>query len=141
MKPYHFLAAILVLLLSSCATALERRIAHDPERYAKLTAAEKESAQRGEVYEGMSRDAVYFAWGRPARVFQGRRDGKNRERWSYVHYEAVHSFGYGGGLGYYGGCGYYAPFAYSVPVVDYLPTPGRFAEFTNGKVTSFMVPR
>ncbi len=142
MKKYPlFLAAVATLLVTSCASPIERRVAHYPDRFAKLPAEEKENVRRGMVREGMSKDGVFLAWGKPDRVTQGRRDGKNRERWSYVQYEAVQHFGYGGGFGFYGTCGVFDPFAFGGPVIDYVPTHGRMVEFADGKVVGFMIPR
>lgn len=134
------IAAVLMLGLASCVSPIERRVTRNPEMFSKLPAAEQTSVRRGEVREGMSKDAVFLAWGQPDRVAKGRRDGKNRERWSYTQYEQVQHFGYGGGLGFAGG-GWYDPIGYAGPIIDYVPVPGRSVEFVEGKVAGFLVPR
>ena len=141
MKTSHTLAALLVLVLASCASPIERRVTHNPELFNKLPPAEQASVRRGEVREGMSKDAVFLAWGQPDRVAKGRKDGKNRERWSYTQYEQMHRFGYGGGLGMVGGYGWIDPIGYAGPIIDYVPVPGRSVEFVEGKVAGFLVPR
>lgn len=141
MKTHLSIAALLVLVLASCASPIERRVSHYPELFNKLPAAEQAMVRRGEVREGMSKDAVFLAWGKPDRIAHGRKDGKNRERWSFAEYEQVHRMGYAGGLGLAGGYGWVDPIAYGGPVVDFVPVPGRSVEFIDGKVVGFLVPR
>lgn len=141
MKTPLFLFSLLVLLLSSCAAPVQRRIQRNPELYAKLTEQEKQSVASGRIFEGMSKDAVFIVWGKPNRVSSGTRDGRQFERWSYTEYEPYYSPMFHGGFGVYGGCGYRDPYLMSPPVVEYVPTPGASVEFVNGKVSGFMVPK
>ena len=141
MKISLFLLSVLTLLLTSCATPLERRITRNPELYSKLSEPEKQSVQRGEIREGMSKDAVFFMWGKPDRVSNGTREGKNFERWSYTNYEPIYRPTIYGGVGLYGGCGFHDPYLFGGPVVDYVPTQGASVEFVNGKVSGFLIPR
>ena len=68
------------------------------------------------------------------------------ERWRYQAYQAVvgdaYGFGAGFGGGYWGRHGYYYdPYFYAAPSVAYVPVDGgRWVEFVNGKVESFMAP-
>lgn len=141
MKISLFLLSVLTLLLTSCATPLERRITRNPELYSKLSEPEKQSVQRGEIREGMSKDAVFFMWGKPDRVSNGTREGKNFERWSYTNYEPIYRPTIYGGVGLDGGCGFHDPYLFGGPVVDYVPTQGASVEFVNGKVSGFLIPR
>ena len=143
--PLTCLVLAAAALLSSCASPLERRMEHHPELLAKLSETDRQAVRRGQVHEGMSKDAVYLAWGRPGQVSAGKRDGKVLERWSYRQYEPVvtETYGFGFGVGYWGRHrgGFYDPYMYDAPAVSYVPVPGRWVEFVNGKVTGFLVPR
>lgn len=139
MKTSLFLCA-LALMLTSCVAPVQQRIQRNPELYGKLSEAEKQSVARGEIREGMSKDAVFFLWGKPNRISNGQREGKTFERWSYTEYEPYYRQSFYGGFGFYGGCGR-GPIFDPVPMVDYVPTPGASVEFVNGKVTGFLVPR
>ena len=146
MKIHLYLAALLMLGLASCASPIERRVSHNPQIYNKLSTADQQAVRSGRIREGMSKEAVFLAWGRPDRVAAGKRDGKNRERWSFTEFEQVQRFGYGGGLGVgmgygYGGYGWFDPIGYAGPMIDYVPVPGRSVEFVNGQVAGFLVPR
>lgn len=134
-----WISILTLLLLVGCVSPIERRVTRNPEMFNKLTPSEQAMVRRGEIREGMTRDAVYLAMGRPARVFRGKRDGKELERWSYNAYEAVYtsSFGFGGWYGSGGHCGHYAPYYWGGPQIDYVPVEGSFVEFIGGKVSGF----
>ena len=93
------------MLLSSCVSPIERRVSSFPGMYSKLNEDEKKAVQMGQVREGMSRDAVYLAWGNPTRIMTGKREGKAYERWGYMAYQPVvmDGYGVGMGMGYWGG--------------------------------------
>lgn len=129
-------------MLSSCVAPVQQRIQRNPQLYATLSEAEKQSVARGEIREGMSKDAVFFLWGKPNRISSGQREGKTFERWSYTDYQPYYRQSFYGGFGFYGGCGYgRGPIIDPVPMVDYVPTPGASVEFVNGRVSGFLVPR
>jgi len=133
--------SLAALLLTGCASPIERRVTRNPEMFSKLTPADQSSVRRGEIREGMTKDAVYLALGRPARVHQGKRGGRDLERWSYNSYEPVytHHFGFGG---YWGaGCGYHDPYYWGGPSIDYVPVEGTQVEFVGGKVVGFTLRR
>ena len=136
----RFLAVLsLSLLLACCVSPIESRVTRHPELYARLTEAEKQSVRLGVVKEGMSKDAVYLAWGRPARIASGQRDGRSLESWSYTDYEPVYYSDFSMGWGH-GHCRH-DPYYRVGPSVEYVPVPGRAVEFANGKVTGYLIPR
>jgi hypothetical protein len=162
MKNIALLTSAVLLALTSCASPLQRRLEKNPDLLAKLSASQKASVLAGRVEEGMTKEAVFLAWGRPSRVTGGKREGKTFERWNYTGYEPVYRqpMGFGMGLGYdgigYNGIGigrsrhvhgryardYYDPFYYQMsPQVDYVPFDAKMVEFTGGKVTAFAVPK
>ncbi len=138
------------LFLTSCATNSERRIQRNPELYASLSKRDKDLVQRGAVAEGMSRDAVFLAWGRPGRVMSGSRSGRGRERWAYFSTAPVSNISVGYGYGGYGphpfysrfgvhplyGYGYGPGWGYGSGV-DFVPVIDRTVEFENGKVVAW----
>jgi len=144
-KLLFLLPAVAGLLLASCTSPIAKRIEHNPEIYNSLNARQKQLVQTGQIEEGMSKQAVFIAWGKPNRKTAGSRSGKKTERWSYAGYDTVHgsSLGIGYGVGYWdGGWGYpyyYEPALYYQPTVTYLPYERKWAEFTNSRVSAWSV--
>lgn len=95
---------------SGCASRspVEKRIDKNPALFEELGAGDKDLVLGGEVSEGMSRDAVFLAWGRPDVVRSGSREGKGRERWGYFDRTAVHTASVG--FGTYGPSPFFADF-------------------------------
>ncbi len=138
------LSAMAVVMLASCASPIQRRIERNPEIYSKLSERHKALVSRGQIEEGMSKQAVFIAWGRPDRVYKGSRSGRSLEHWGYVAYDAVPvgypGIGMGYGIGYGGWYGrglYYDPFYYYQPMISYVPYEGAKVEFTNAKVSAW----
>src|SRR5439155_1276991 len=77
-----WLALMLCATLCGCSTVRtrmeERRAAFD-----KLPPAQQALVARGQVREGMGKDAVYIAWGRPDEATNGSRGGQAFEVWTY----------------------------------------------------------
>lgn len=137
------LSTLAVFLLASCASPIERRVTRNPEMFNKLSVADQGSVRRGEIREGMSKDAVYLALGRPARIHQGKRNGKALERWSYNSYEPVYTQHFGFASRWGGaGCGYYNdPYFWGGPSIEYVPVEGTQVEFVADKVVGYTVRR
>ena len=135
----------LVVMLASCASPIERRMTRNPDLYQKLPESQKVDVKMGRVTEGMGKDAVFLAWGRPARVQTGQRNGKPLERWSYNDYQPVYTQSFGFYSGFGPGCGPFGgPFGgggfWGGPSLDYVPVEGRSVEFVGGKVVGFTTP-
>ncbi len=149
MRATRLVPLLLFLLLGACATnPAEQRIRKHPDLSAPPPNREKDLVRRGEVAEGMSRDAVFLAWGRPGRVMSGSRDGRGRERWAYFHTAPVSSvsFGYGsfGPHPFYSSFGVHPAYGYGYGPgwgygsgIDYVPYLDRSVEFANGKVVAW----
>lgn len=73
----------LALSLSACQTGAESRISQNPTLYSKLSTKDRELVAKGDVREGMSKDAVFLAWGRPDMVREGSAGGRGTEAWAY----------------------------------------------------------
>lgn len=142
--------ALVIACSSGCATrsAAERRVEKHPDLMARLNDRERELVYRGEVAEGMSRDAVYLAWGRPDMVRTGSRDGKGTESWAFFDTTPVQSvsigFGTGGYHSFYSDFGFHPRFGYGVGPgwgygtgVDFLSNVEKTVEFSNGKVVAW----
>jgi hypothetical protein len=152
------------LLLGGCATT-ETRIAEHPELYNVLSERDKGLVAEGHIRQGMSRDAVYLAWGAPNQRAEGRNDRRPVETWIYFNTTAGdyypgaflygpyagfgYGYGYGGGFGYsrsyrhgrfrgaYAYDPFYDPFFYNqTSVVTY---PERVVSFQNGRVISYQL--
>lgn len=138
------------LLLSQCASTPESRISRNPQLYNQLGERDRQLVASGHVREGMNRDAVYLAMGRPDRVSVGTNRGRSVESWTYLGQRPVSTmsmgFGWGSGWGPYWGGGPWGwgwggyPYSYlgGGPAVTYVPYTHSVVDFTNGRVTRWM---
>jgi hypothetical protein len=96
MKSLRAISAVLALALLAACSSPERRIEKNPALFAKLPPRQQELVRDGRICEGMSRDAVWLAWGRPDQVRHGSRAGDPRETWLYhaSYNEMVPSWSY-----------------------------------------------
>ncbi len=160
MKRRNIFQALLVgavLLFITGCTTLETRIQERPAAYAALSSNDKVLVQQGKIREGMSKDAVYLAWGPASGRIPGRNRGRIVETWVYDattagDYEGPFfygaRYGYGLGYGFYGGGRrsrfargrffydpFYDPWFYQrANIVRY---PERTVSFQNGRVIAF----
>jgi len=141
------------LMLASCVPSTpQTRIQQDPRKFATLSASHKTLVQQGQITRGMTPDAVYLAWNRPSRSFQGSKDGKMTERWDYASSYPVQvtnfygSYGYGpygygyGGHGHHGHRGYYGYSGVGVgigPEIAYIPYRVASVWFVNNRVEAW----
>jgi hypothetical protein len=135
------LSVLAAVFLSQCASTVERRIEKNPAVFASLSPADQELVRGRKLREGMGKDAVFLAVGRPDRVSMGRKSGKEFERWTYVGTQSVmtQTIGMGfGGWGGFGGCGpFYDPFFMGGPMVTYVPYEAASVDFVDGKVVGW----
>src|SRR5262245_55750565 len=104
MKFFCCLAALVVL--TACATTVDRRQARIQERlttYTNLSPEFRAAVDRGEIKVGMPPGAVYMAWGNPAQILKGESGAGATETWIYqdIHYMSYPVYGYGFGYPYY----------------------------------------
>jgi hypothetical protein len=152
------------LSLGACSTP-QTRISDHPELYRGLSPRDQALVSQEQIRTGMSRNAVWLAWGSPDQKILGNMRGRPTETWLYVYYSSYPYYPYYGpydpyvpGMGYslgyttvtsekgtvhhhgdrcyvFVGSPFYDPFFYSVPVS--IPYPGRIVTFSNGRVMSF----
>ncbi|HEU5069326.1 MAG TPA: hypothetical protein VFV96_02820 [Verrucomicrobiae bacterium] len=72
------------LLMTGCATKTPAsRAAERPAAYAALTSTQRELVDQGQIKVGMTTDAVYIAWGKPAQVLQSEDEHGAVTTWLY----------------------------------------------------------
>jgi hypothetical protein len=155
-----FLSAITTaLLLSSCATPANR-IADHPEIYNRLNNTDRALVAEGKIREGMSKDAVFLAWGSPQQTSVANVRGKPADTWVYMGYTDAYPrypgpYGFGYGFGY-GGAAYpvvvgrrgnrhigyyYDPFYWNDPFYyqpyQRISYPSRTVSFQNERVVAY----
>jgi len=119
------------LLLSSCSTP-QTRISENPNLYQSLSPKDQALVNQGQIRMGMSRSAVWLAWGSPDRKIVGNMGGGTTETWLYIYY-ATYYPPYGP-WGYFGDP-FYDPFYYSyIPSISY---PAKVVTFARGRVVSY----
>ena len=121
-----FLLLLASLLLTGCATStIESRKRERTSGFAALSPEFKSLVSDGQIRRGMSEDAVYIAWGKPAQILQ-REDQSGLETiWVYLG-------------GWMEETRYWYPYR-RVPETDYQPRTYVRAEivFVNGAVSSW----
>jgi len=150
------IAAILLGALTGCST-VESRIQRDPATFASLAPADQALVRSGAIRQGMSKAAVYIAWGNPDQIRSGYRRGQPFEAWIYTTlqssinpdpYPGYYGFGYYryGWHGSFGPYGRYRGF-YGIypsdpyPVVVSYEVPYKTVYFEQGRCTAWEIIR
>jgi hypothetical protein len=142
MKTIFLPAVVLALALASCAPSTPAaRIAAQPALFEGLPAGQRELVRQGRIDKGMGTAAVYLAWGRPSREYDGSENGVATLRWDYTGTTPVYNTGYYGAYGYGYGYGRYGRWPYYgvgiAPEVTYLPYRRATVLFREGRVASW----
>jgi hypothetical protein len=124
-----------VLILTSCSTP-QTRISEHPDLYQTLSHRDQALVGQEQVRIGMSRRAVWLAWGSPDRKIIGNMGGGPTETWIYTYYASYPYYPYYPPLDYYFGAPLYDPFCYSW-FPQSIPYPGKVVTFAHGRVASF----
>ncbi len=74
---------VLVALLSGCGSTVSSRINRNPELFAALTPEHQNLVVAGQITEGMPKDAVFLAWGRPSAINVGSERNVDFQSWLY----------------------------------------------------------
>lgn len=124
--------------MGACQTATPaKRIESNPVMYRSLSAEQQLMVQQGRICKGMTKDAVFLAWGKPASApMVGERDGKRFERWVYTVTRAVPMENFGGW--WYSDPWYYRSWGpYGGMSVAYVPENVASVTFENDRVTEW----
>ncbi len=126
---------VATFLLGACQTVTpSTRISQNPVMYNMLSTEHKVLVQQGRICEGMSKDAVFLAWGKPnTPPVTGQQNGVSYEKWVYATYQPVmvdtvsvglgcDSFWHGAGLG---------------TSTAYVPQENAWVMFQNNIVTAW----
>ncbi|MDR1144769.1 MAG: hypothetical protein LBK71_01360 [Verrucomicrobiales bacterium] len=77
---------LLPLMFSGCST-IASRVAEREQAFNLLTKEQQRIVMQGRISEGLSKDGVYIALGRPLRVLREQMDGITSESWVYGRME------------------------------------------------------
>lgn len=123
-----------VLVLASCSTP-QTRISEHPDFYQSLSRRDQALVSQGQIRIGMSRTAVWLAWGSPDRRIMGNMGSGPTETWLYIYYATYYPpDGPWGPWGYFGDP-FYDPFYYSY--IPSIPYPAKVVTFARGRVVSY----
>ena len=104
-----FGGAVSALITTSCETTQDR-ISKNPEIYQRLSTSDQALVAQGQIRAGMSRNAVWLAWGSPDQKIVGNMAGRSTETWIYIYYATNP---------YYPFYGPWGPWAYNNPGTAY----------------------
>ena len=123
------------LILTSCSTP-QTRISEHRDLYHSLSHRDQALVGEGQVRIGMSRTAVWLAWGSPDRKIVGNMSGGATETWLYIYYAPYYPPYAPWGPWAYFGDPFYDPFYYSY-IPPSIPYPGKVVTFAKSRVVSF----
>ncbi len=132
--------AAVVFILTSCSTP-QTRISDHPDFYQSLSPRDQALVSQGQIRYGMSRNAVWLAWGSPDSKVIANMRGHSTQTWVYVYYATYPYYyypyygPYGPGFGFFGDP-FYDPFYYSL-IPPSIPYPNKTVTFSNSRVMSF----
>src|SRR5712675_952512 len=81
------------LILTGCSTP-QTRISEHPDLYQSLSPRDQALVNQEQVRIGMSRTAVWLAWGSPDRKIVGNMGGGRTETWIYTYYASYPYYPY-----------------------------------------------
>lgn len=123
------------IVLTSCSTP-QTRISEHPDLYQTLSHRDQALVTKGQIRIGMSRSAVWLAWGSPDRKIIGNLGSGRQETWAYVYYATYPSYPcYGPWDQYLGAPLYYDPCYLCIPAS--IPYPNKVVTFAHDRVASF----
>jgi len=127
--------ALGTLILTSCSTP-ETRISEHPDLYQSLSHRDQALVSQGQIRIGMSRTAVWLAWGRTDQRIVGNMGDGPTETWIYTYCASYPYYPYYAPWDVYFGAPLYDPFCYSW-FPQSIPYPGKIVTFANGRVASY----
>jgi hypothetical protein len=103
--------------------------------YQSLSHRDQALVSQGQIRIGMSRTAVWLAWGTTDQKIIGNMGGGPTETWVYVYYATYPYYPFEP-LDEYFGAPLFDPFCYSW-FPPSIPYPGKLVTFARGKVVSY----
>lgn len=88
-------SALGVLAFTGCSTP-QTRISDHPDLYQSLSPGDQTLVSQGRIRYGMSRNAVWLAWGSPDQKIVGNMAGRPTETWIYIYYATYPYYPYYG---------------------------------------------
>ncbi len=132
-----------VSLLASCSSTPATRAQQRPAALAALPAKQQPTVLAGQITEGMTKDAVWIAWGSPSNISQAGENGTKLEIWRYTGLHPIYrpQFGMGYGIiphGYGRNRHYHVDPFYNMNYgPDYVPYTAAVVKFLDGKVKAW----
>jgi hypothetical protein len=128
---------MLAMFATGCATStIEKRRSERSLAYGSLPAESRALVDQGQIAVGMTKDAVYIAWGKPSQIFTGQNERGTTTTWVYTGTAWQEHRFWNYRMRGYGRYGYTAE-----PYLDYdyVPRSYQSAEvtFENGVVKSW----
>ena len=127
--------ATAAIVLTSCSTP-QTRISENPDLYQSLSHRDQALVTQGQIRIGMSKTAVWLAWGTTDRKIIGNMGSGPTETWIYTYYASYPYYPYYAPWDIYFGAPLYDPFCYSW-FPQSIAYPGKVVTFANGRVASF----
>ena len=119
----------------------QTRAQQNPALLESLSAADRALVLKGTISEGMTKDTVFLAWGKPDAVTTGRDRGQTTETWRYATLRPVYyGGGFGYGMGYYGGRRHgrhFYPYMDMSLSPQYVPVTSAIVKFRGGRVVAW----
>lgn len=135
MKPFLYLPLVALFFISCSQSTPTTRVNKNPIMYDRQPAPHQALIDQGRIQQGMSKEAVFLAWGNAAIKSQGEENGSRFERWIYTRLSPIYLNNFGGyydrgyGTGHRG-CGY----GYDSEIA-YVQSMAASVEFKNNQVT------
>jgi len=85
-----------VVLILTCCSTPQTRISDHPDLYQRLSSRDQALVIQGQIRSGMSRSAVWLAWGSPDQKIVGNMTGHSTETWIYIYYATYPYYPYYG---------------------------------------------
>jgi hypothetical protein len=127
--------ALASLLLCGCATStIQSRKQERRAVFASLPPEFQQAVDQGELKVGMTPDAVYIAWGKPAQVFTGQSTEGPTTTWIFTGVQVVQ-------YSYWAYTQNYAPYYATTPTIQYGYGPRQYLRaevvFVEGRLKSW----
>lgn len=138
------LLAVVFQFTGCASTTPQGRASENPQILQSLSPTDRDLVLKGQIREGMTRDAVFLAWGKADQVTTGSENGRPVETWRYTTLRPVYYTGPLSPLpGYYAyPYGYRrARYVYPYPgygmTPDYVSTTSAVVRFRSGSVVAW----